>query len=168
MTLYQKKYRFFFFYLAKCELFCMPLPQKRRRAINRASMLNLHLALEKKSLALSHPKELSVCLGPINHKLDEVQSKLNRCGLTNLIIKLITNNVPQEVVLEAVKLAVALLKGGHREVQESFWKYLSRSSSEDFFKEIHSKFQEAQMEIKNTPLGLAEVRGQWVWYGSGQ
>ncbi len=60
-------------------------------------MINLRMALEKKSLALSQPKELSVCLGPIKHRLDEVQSKLNRCGLTHLIIKLITNNVPQEV-----------------------------------------------------------------------
>ena len=61
--------------------------------------------------------------------------------------------MPQEVVLEAVKLAVALLKGGHREVQDSFWKYLSRSSSEDFFREIHAaKFQ---VEIKNSPVGGA-------------
>ncbi len=42
------------------------------------------LVLEKKSLALLHPKELLVCLGPIKHRLDEVQSKLNHCGLVHL------------------------------------------------------------------------------------
>ncbi len=77
--------------------------------------------------------------------------------------------VTVQVVLEAVKLAVALLKGGHREVQESFWRYLSRSSSEDFFKEIHAKFQEAQAEIKNSPVGFIitqEVSG-WAWSEGG-
>ncbi len=59
-----------------------------------------------------------------------------------------------QVLLESVKLAVALLEGGHRAVQGSFWKYLSRPSSEDFFKEIHNKFQEAELEIKNSPVGL--------------
>ena len=75
-----------------------------------------------------------------------------------------------QVVLEAVKLAVALLKGGHREVQESFWRHLSRPSSEDFFKEIHLKFQEAQAEIKNSPVGRVitqEVRVGWAWSKGG-
>ena len=65
-----------------------------------------------------------------------------------------------------MKLAVALLKGGHREVQESFWRYLSRPNSEDFFKEIHVKFQEAQAEIKNSPVGFIitqEVSGRGLW-----
>lgn len=59
-----------------------------------------------------------------------------------------------QVLLEAVKLAVALLKGGHRGVQESFWEHLSRATSEKFFQEIHQKFEEAQCEIKNNPVGL--------------
>ena len=39
-------------------------------------------------------------------------------------------------------------------VQGSFWKYLSRPTSEKFFHEIHNHFQEAQTEIKNCPMGL--------------
>ena len=75
-----------------------------------------------------------------------------------------------QVLLEAVKLAVALLNGGHRGVQESFWRHLSLPTSEDFFKEIHHRFCEAQAEIKNYPMGLIlsqEVRTQRVidWYG---
>lgn len=56
-------------------------------------------------------------LGPLKLKLGEVQSRLNRCGLTSLIVKLITSTQHDTVMLETVKLAVALLKGGHREVQ---------------------------------------------------
>jgi hypothetical protein len=58
----------------------------------------LNLRLEKNAaVSLSQPKELSVSLGPIKHKLEDVQTKLNKCGLTHLIIKLITSNVHQEV-----------------------------------------------------------------------
>lgn len=77
------------------QLFASPfLVQPRKISFSRTA-LNLHL--EPTFVALSHTKELSVCLGPIKHKLEEVQSKLNKCGLTHLIIKLITNNVHQEV-----------------------------------------------------------------------
>ena len=38
--------------------------------------------------------------------------------------------------------------------QAYFWKYLNRPSSEKFFHEIHNRFQEAQTEIKNCPMGL--------------
>ena len=61
---------------------------------------------------------------------------------------------PPQVLLEAVKVAVALLIGGHRGVQDSFWEHLSRGSSEKFFQEIHRKFQDAQAEIKNSPMGF--------------
>ena len=67
--------------------------------------------------SLSHKDELAVCLGPLRLKLEEVQSRLNHCGLTSLIVKLITSTQHDTVMLETVKLAVALLKGGHREVQ---------------------------------------------------
>ena len=66
---------------------------------------------------LSNKEELAVSLGPLKLKLDQVQSRLNRCGLTSLIVKLITSTQHDTVMLETVKLAVALLKGGHREVQ---------------------------------------------------
>ena len=66
---------------------------------------------------LSNKRELAVCLGPLKLKLEEVQSRLNHCGLTSLIVKLITSTQHDTVMLETVKLAVALLKGGHREVQ---------------------------------------------------
>ena len=70
-------------------------PQKRTMGFKKPR----NLRLEKQPVigSLSQPKELSVCLGPIKHKLDQVQSKLNKCGLTQLIIKLITNRSHPEV-----------------------------------------------------------------------
>jgi len=54
---------------------------------------------------------LSTCV-PIDMAL-----LLFRYGLTKLIIKLMTDSSHNHVILEAVRLAVALLKGGHVETQ---------------------------------------------------
>ena len=66
---------------------------------------------------LSNHDDLTVCLGPLKLKLEQVQTRLNQCGLTSLIVKLITSTQHDTVMLETVKLAVAMLKGGHRGVQ---------------------------------------------------
>ena len=71
---------------------------------------------------LSNRDDLAVCLGPLKLKLEEVQSRLNQCGLTSLIVRLITSTQHDTVMLETVKLAVALLKGGHRGVQVRDWR----------------------------------------------
>ena len=42
----------------------------------------------------------------------------------------------------------------HTHTQETFWKSLKNPDSEKFFLEIHSRFQEAEVEIKNNPMGL--------------
>ncbi len=66
---------------------------------------------------LCDPESLAVCLGTRRVELSTVQCYLNNCGLTSLIIKMITNSPHHEVFLEAVTLAVGLLNGGNREVQ---------------------------------------------------
>ena len=68
---------------------------------------------------LSNMDDLTVCLGPLKLKLEQVQTRLNQCGVTSLIVKLITSTQHDTVMLETVKLAVAMLKGGHRGVQVS-------------------------------------------------
>lgn len=80
-------------------------------------MFTAAVTKREKELILCDPECLAVCLGPRKVELPTVQCYLNSCGLTNLIIKMITNSPHQEVFLEAVNLAVALLKGGNREVQ---------------------------------------------------
>ena len=45
-------------------------------------------------------------------------------------------------------------------LQASFWEHLSKPESERFFQEIHNRFQEAQQEIKNSPMGLVVAQGE--------
>lgn len=129
--------------------------QRRRRKISRtAAVLTSTKLVNQEQPTFSNPNMLAVCLGSLKVELEGVQCFLNDGALTVLIIKMITGNPSPSVFKEAVKLAVALLKGGNRAVQASFWKYLSKSNAEKFFQEIHNRFQEAQSEIKNSPTGL--------------
>ena len=60
---------------------------------------------------------LLVSLGNDNLTLEEVQKRLDSCHLTGLIIKIIKQSPTHLIVLEAVKLAVAILEGGNKKVQ---------------------------------------------------
>ena len=78
---------------------------------------------------------LLVCLGKESLTLEQVQNQLDSCNLTKLIVKIIERSPPHPVVLEAVKLAVALLTGGNKQVQVSntlsvpFYPYSQSTSS---------------------------------------
>lgn len=65
------------------------------------------------------PKQgpLLVSLGDKSLHLEEVQKRLDGSNLTELIVKIIKKSPPHRIVMEAVKLAVALLEGGNRQVQ---------------------------------------------------
>lgn len=60
---------------------------------------------------------LLVSLGDNTLNLEEVQKRLDKCNLTELIVKIIKKSPPHKIVMEAIKLAVALLEGGNRQVQ---------------------------------------------------
>ncbi len=60
---------------------------------------------------------LLVSLGKNGLNLEEVQKTLDSCNLTGLLIKIIKRAPPHGIVLEAIKLAVALLEGGNKQVQ---------------------------------------------------
>ncbi|XP_064398624.1 inositol 1,4,5-trisphosphate receptor type 2-like isoform X2 [Halichondria panicea] len=130
------------------------------------------LSIASRVSRLSDPQQLAVCLGPIILKLEEVQSRLNRHGLTQLIIKLMTDSAHNNVILETVQLAVSLLKGGYVEVQETFQQHLSYPHSEKFFQAIHNRFQEAQNEVKLNPMGFIVTQNEesttLVMTGAGQ
>ena len=88
--------------------------------INRTSLFTSSTQpkpVERKQATLSDPSTLAVCLGSLKVDLEQVQCYLSRKGLPILIIKIVTENPSHTVFLEAVKLAVALLNGGNREVQ---------------------------------------------------
>lgn len=60
----------------------------------------------------------------------------------------------KELVLAHICLIPHPFTHTRTHTQASFWKYLNRPTSEKFFHEIHNRFQEAQTEIKNCPMGL--------------
>ena len=63
---------------------------------------------------------LLVSLGKNCLNLEEIQKVLDACNLTGLIVKIIKRSPPHGIVLEAIRLAVALLEGGNKQVQ--VWK----------------------------------------------
>ena len=93
--------------------------QQRSSTSRRGSVRPMRLQSQARpeNIKLSNSTEIAVSLGPITLKLEEVQSRLDKCGLSHLIIKLIVNGENHDVILEAINTAVALLIGGHREVQ---------------------------------------------------
>ena len=109
---------------------CYIFTQKVKRLSISKSALHLHV--DAKVTSLSNPKELSVSLGPIIHKLEEVQSNLNNSGLTKLIIKLITHSSFPEVsyVLVCVDLSLFSLACSITCSQHTveLWEYYSGNS----------------------------------------
>ena len=55
------------------------------------------------------------------------------------------------LAFQAVELGIALLEGGHQEIQKSLFNLLqSGDLSQSFFHVFHEKMNDAQMEIKST------------------
>ena len=72
-----------------------------------------------------------------------VVSALNDCGVTTLCLDLISIGIDNDLLLECVKLCVALLfkEGGHLRVQMTIHKHLETTSSDTFFLQIRSCVQ---------------------------
>ncbi|KAI0235730.1 Inositol 1,4,5-trisphosphate receptor type 1 [Lamellibrachia satsuma] len=83
-----------------------------------------------------------------NMNVCEVQCHLHREGATDLVVDLILNS--DAVFLETIQLGIALLEGGNSVVQHSFLRRFKsdEKNSENFFKVLHERMQEAQTEIK--------------------
>ena len=75
---------------------------------------------------------------------EPVVELLNKHGGTDLCIDLIAVGIDQELVLEAVKLCVALLfkEGGNTSVQTTINKRLESTNSVLFFREIRTQFND--------------------------
>jgi len=72
-----------------------------------------------------------------------VVDALNSCGATTLCLDLISRGIDSGLVLECVKLCVALLfkEGGNLMVQDTMYEYLSRTNSTIFFKQLRHSLQ---------------------------
>ncbi|XP_071815438.1 inositol 1,4,5-trisphosphate receptor-like isoform X4 [Apostichopus japonicus] len=92
----------------------------------------------------------AVTLSRADLPLIEVQKKLDQQGASMLIIDLITSSSSTQVFLESIELGIALLKDGNATIQQSIIDHLSKGLCEAFFKVIHDRMKEAQMELKKT------------------
>ncbi|KAJ8046348.1 Inositol 1,4,5-trisphosphate receptor [Holothuria leucospilota] len=93
---------------------------------------------------------VSIMLSRADLPLVEVQKQLDQQGASRLIIDLITSNSSTQVFLESIELGIALLKDGNATIQQSIIKHLSKGSCDAFFKVLHDRMKEAQMELKKT------------------
>lgn len=84
----------------------------RRRSIVQAP-LNLIIAHEN----FFEEDSLLVSLGNSSITLEVVQNQMNTSNVTKLVISIIKSGPSHPVMMEAVKLSVAILNGGNREVQ---------------------------------------------------
>ena len=73
----------------------------------------------------------------------DVVAALDSCGVTTLCLDLISVGIEADLLLECVKLCVALLfkEGGNLRVQTTIFKHLVKNKSDSFFLQIRSSIQ---------------------------
>ncbi|KAK0153640.1 Inositol 1,4,5-trisphosphate receptor type 3 [Merluccius polli] len=80
-----------------------------------------------------------------------IQCRLDREGGTRLFIDLVMSTKNDKIFQESIQLAICLLEGGNTEIQNSFFKLMmGDNKSEKFFKVLHERMKEAQLDIKAT------------------
>ncbi|KAM7410767.1 hypothetical protein PAMA_020957 [Pampus argenteus] len=79
------------------------------------------------------------------------QCRLDREGGTKLFTDLVMSTKNDKIFQESIQLAICLLEGGNTEIQNSFYKLMmGDNKSEKFFKVLHDRMKEAQLDIKAT------------------
>ncbi|KXJ16906.1 Inositol 1,4,5-trisphosphate receptor type 1 [Exaiptasia diaphana] len=81
--------------------------------------------------------------------LFELQCHLDACGLSDLIVDLITTSPNHRIFQEVMEVAIALLEGGNPVIQRSFLhRFMTDKDCEAFFKYLMDKMTEAEAEVK--------------------
>lgn len=72
-----------------------------------------------------------------------VTDALNKCGATALCLDLISNGIDEGLILEAIRLLVAMLfkEGGAEEVQTTIYTHLKSTDSDYFFRQLRTMFK---------------------------
>nr|XP_046199728.1 inositol 1,4,5-trisphosphate receptor type 3-like [Oncorhynchus gorbuscha] len=88
-----------------------------------------------------------------------VQCRLDREGGTKLFTDLVMSTKNDKIFQESIQLAIGLLEGGNTEIQNSFYKLMmGDNKSEKFFKVLHDRMKNAQMDIKaNVSVSVGEM-----------
>ena len=76
-----------------------------------------------------------------------VQNLLDLCGCSHIVIDLMMTNKSNKINQEAMKLGIALLENGNRQIQESFFKRFQELETSDFFGNASSMIQMARLHI---------------------
>ncbi|XP_030639388.1 inositol 1,4,5-trisphosphate-gated calcium channel ITPR3 [Chanos chanos] len=80
-----------------------------------------------------------------------VQCRLDREGGTKLFTDLVMSTKNDKIFRDSIQLAICLLEGGNTEIQNSFYKLMmGDNKSEKFFKVLHDRMRNAQLDIKAT------------------
>jgi hypothetical protein len=82
--------------------------------------------------------------------LKDIQEKLNRIGVSEMIVTVVKKGTSTPVFMEVMLLAQALLYGGNTAVQQSIFELLRKPSSEKFFFEVFTRINNAHIELKNS------------------
>ncbi|XP_055788466.1 inositol 1,4,5-trisphosphate receptor type 3-like isoform X3 [Salvelinus fontinalis] len=98
-----------------------------------------------------------------------VQCHLDREGGTKLFTDLIMSTKNNKIFQESIQMAICLLEGGNTEIQNSFYKLMmGDNKSEKFFKVLHDRMINAQMDIKaNVSVSVGEMTNKHLQTGSG-
>lgn len=102
-------------------------------------------------------------------RLVEMQHKLDRLGMTVLVIKLISGVRSDQIVHEAIRLGISLLHGGNPRVQETIYEYFRvrikillvqkyHTTYVNPFIKNHTESEEFFLEMRNLlRKGIAEI-----------
>uniref|UniRef100_A0A8C7I1Z7 Inositol 1,4,5-trisphosphate receptor n=1 Tax=Oncorhynchus kisutch TaxID=8019 RepID=A0A8C7I1Z7_ONCKI len=88
-----------------------------------------------------------------------IQCHLDREGGTKLFTDLIMSTKNNKIFQESIQMAICLMEGGNTEIQNSFYKLMmGDNKSEKFFKVLHDRMINAQMDIKaNVSVSVGEM-----------
>ncbi|XP_065197273.1 inositol 1,4,5-trisphosphate receptor type 1-like isoform X2 [Sycon ciliatum] len=90
-----------------------------------------------------------ILIRPLLPKPD-LQCLLDQAHATETVIQLMMASQGGDLFMECVRLAIQLLDGGNRPVQNSFYNCFMQGGTDKFFKAIHDRMQEAEKELKGS------------------
>lgn len=85
------------------------------------------------------------------------QDDLNRVGMTDLVLHLITHG-SSEVVKGSLNLGISLLYGGNKTVQDTIYELFLSNSDGEFFLAIRSRIRRSMLEIKEKQLASKQEK----------
>ena len=90
----------------------------------------------------------------------KVQNFLDECGCSDLVVDLMMQGV-DKVYHEAMKLGIALLENGNRQIQESFYRRFQSGDTSQFFHNMRDIIRAGQNNLRGSNL-REEIRASYI------